>query len=325
MPSSTWPRLVDIVLMIMTAIDLAAAAQGSAQQLTSRSLTSVHKQTIGRCATEQLSESKTARIEADNEAARLGGAVISNLRLSAAPKTIHVYFHVITDTDGKQGFVSKKQLLRQVDVLNKSYRGYYSEKSRQTGFRFVLKGIDYSMSRQWFHIEAGSSADLAMKRKLRKQPEVGINLNVYTVDGGDQLGWSTFPWNFSKKKSIDGIVINYKTVPGGKDTIAEYVEGKTLAHETGHWLGLYHTFQGGCSLKQGDHVLDTVPELEPSYGCIHRRSCDSPAFTKIFGRGYQDPTSNFMDYSFDRCTTTFTKDQAERMDLMWRRYRSASQ
>ncbi len=205
---------------------------------------------------------------------------------------IPVAFHVITN--GSQGNVSNNQINQQINVLNQAYSG--------SGFSFSLASVDYTDNASWYSMSFGSSAERQAKTALGVSTQ--STLNIYAAGiGGGLLGWATFPSDLSGDPIDDGVVLLNESLPGGN--ASPYNLGDTGVHEVGHWLGLYHTFQGGCR-GNGDFVDDTPPERRPAYGCpIGRDTCRKKAG--------EDPIFNYMDYTDDACMDEFSPCQIVRM------------
>src|SRR5439155_7529998 len=158
-------------------------------------------------------------------------------------------------------------------------------------------------SKKWFTLGFGGE-EKQMKQALAIDP--AHHLNVYTASlTKGLLGWAYFPFSAPEDSYIHGVVIHYGSLPGGY--LAPYDLGGTLIHESGHYMGLFHTFQGGC-VEPGDEVEDTPFEASPAFGCpVGRNTCPQPG---------DDPIHNFMDYSDDPCLTEFTPGQVARMDAI---------
>ena len=222
--------------------------------------------------------------------------------------TVDVYVHSVTD--GSTGAVSNADIAKQIQVLNNGFSG--QEGGFPTGFNFVLAGVDRTDNAEWFNAGPSTSAERDMKKALHQGD--ASDLNIYLTTAGAFLGWAYFPSTYKTKPWIDGIVIDWESmVRTSKRYQGAFDLGKTATHETGHWLGLYHVFQGGCNAK-GDYIDDTPPQLIATSGCPEGQdSCSEPGLDSIH---------NYMDYSFDSCYDQFTADQTARMQDQWNFFRA---
>ncbi len=224
--------------------------------------------------------------------------------IALAPRTIPVYVHTVLPLTG--GVVpTDQQITDQISVLNAAYAA--------TGFSFVSAGRDTTRNSSWYIAGPGTSAQTQMKNALRRGGKGDLNIYLLNIGGG-LLGYATFPSDYASNPKDDGVVILNASLPGG--TAAPYNLGDTATHEVGHWVGLYHTFQGGCARSTtsgGDLVADTPAEKSEAFGCpTGRNTCSSAG---------NDPITNFMDYTDDSCMNTFSAGQFTRMNAQCATYR----
>ncbi|MDQ1641548.1 MAG: hypothetical protein QOJ90_899 [Actinomycetota bacterium] len=232
------------------------------------------------------------------------GDTFTGARLANGSVTVPVYFHVVqAGTALSQGNIPAKQVTDQIAVLNAAYSA--------TPFKFALTATEHTTNSKWFTgLRSGSRNEKQMKAALRKGGKNALNIYTASLANG-LLGWATFPSSYASNPTYDGVVIEYSSVPGG--TAAPYNLGDTATHEAGHWVGLYHTFQGGCT--GGDLVADTAPEASAAFGCpVGRDTCTSDSLV--------DPIRNFMDYTDDACMNSFTAGQATRSSDQWVAFRA---
>jgi hypothetical protein len=206
---------------------------------------------------------------------------------TAAGGAIAVAVHVIHD--GATGLVPQAQIDAQMAVLNQDFAF--------CGYSFVLLSVDYTDNAAWhvmdtFFDELGATSALAV--------DPAHTINLYLCDLAGYLGWAYLPGSFAENDTRNAVFVEYRSLPGG--IFVPYDLGKTATHEVGHYLGLLHTFENGCSAP-GDYIADTPAEQSPAFGCpIGRNTCPAPG---------DDPIHNYMDYTDDPCMTEFTQGQCD--------------
>jgi hypothetical protein len=223
--------------------------------------------------------------------------------------TINTYIHIITTSAAADAY-TKKQAKKQINAMNVVYK--------RIGLTFKLIETDITVNDAWA-VADGPDMD-TLKLSLRKGTYADLNLYFHSDLSGGILGTCTLPSQVvvgmdPTLYASDGCNINANTMPGG--SMAGYNQGMTAVHETGHWLGLLHTFEGYSCEGEGDLIADTPMQATSTDGCPVDQVKDScPGMEGV------DLIHNYMDYSEDSCYESFTPGQVSRIRTLWTQYRS---
>ncbi|HEY9009074.1 MAG TPA: M43 family zinc metalloprotease [Ohtaekwangia sp.] len=256
-------------------------------------------------------------------------------RTQATVITIPVVVHVIHNGEnvGSGTNISQAQVQSQIAVLNEDYRrkigtpGYNtSPVGADIEIEFCLAPVDengVAMAEPGIDRVNGGQADWSrdqIENQLKPSTYWNPNLffNIWTVkfatSDANLLGYAQFPDQSglagipsSGPATTDGVVIRYQSFGSAdKGTFpvmqAPYNKGRTLTHETGHWLGLRHIW--GDAVCGDDFVSDTPPAHTFNNGCPSKVGCDNVTLEMV---------QNYMDYTNDACMNIFTQGQKTRM------------
>ncbi len=259
-----------------------------------------------------------------------------NLKIAMATRLLNedtivlpVVFHVLADDPFA---IPDEELKKGLAELNDAFakRGAWAgSKGVDTKIRFCLArkdpdggnttGITRVVSHWGNHVNP-LIEDAKMKASAQWDPARYIN--IWYVRQIDQEGIVEFSCGVWTRSGIAG----YATMPPGgspTDGIVITAFGLLLAHEMGHYLGLYHTFEGYCNntncTLNGDRVCDTPPDGSYRFSSCNNpeNSCHTDTLSNYsngnFTKDVDDPINNIMDYGNPACQNAFTQGQADRM------------
>lgn len=159
--------------------------------------------------------------------------------------------------------------------------------------------------------------DAALKNLNRWDPRQYVNIWVVRdinskAHGSGVAGYAYYA--SAHGASFDGIVCEARYFGNTPENDV------VLIHEVGHYLNLYHTFEGGCTNNncelEGDRVCDTPPDQAKHTGCVYN-SCntdtDDTRAVNPLKADVNDLTENYLDYSPFSCQHAFTPGQSVRM------------
>ena len=242
--------------------------------------------------------------------------------------TLPVVIHIINQNPYT---ITDAQVINGINLLNDAFSksgAYAASAGVDTKLRFCIAkkdpegGITTGITRTTSFFSNSLNKDIEdgkLKNLIQWDPKKYIN--IWLITSIEAEAYANFSCGAWYRLRTGG----YATLPPGGGVLDGIVItgfGHILAHEMGHYLGLYHTFEGGCTnnncLTDGDKVCDTPPDRSVKPSCSSpENSCSTDTLSNysngIFPADVPDQVSNFMDYGNSSCSNQFTQGQADRM------------
>jgi len=249
--------------------------------------------------------------------------------------TVPVVFHIIHagEAEGVGSNLPAGRVQAQLDVLNADFSASnpnYSDTTRPEWdavkdnplITFCLATVDPNgaattgIVRHDIEItgsDANSNNIESVKASIYWDSDKYMNVYVLSIPGttsaGGVVGYAFLPYFGTVGSASDGIVVDYNWFGGDGYTQSGT---KTLTHEVGHYLGLFHTFDGyACDEDDGlsdtPNIDDATATINPTLTCGNAMN---PYPTGPSSCSNEHMYINYMDYVNDEsCPTAFTQDQ----------------
>lgn len=225
---------------------------------------------------------------------------------------IPVVFHIIYNGDYNN--IDSKRILAELEDLNQNFLLLNDISNVPSEFRHLVGNSKIKFTLATIDPNGNQTNGIIRKKANRRtynfkhhifyadpiwNPKKYLNIYIGEIRNG-RGNRTNYVNSYSWKNSLtDAIGLSYNWV--GNST-------RVLTHETGHWLGLWHIIEGGCS-GENDGIKDTPRQITFTHGCPEKKfECNNACMFM-----------NYMDYS--NCRTMFTIGQIEQMRLIISKYR----
>jgi PKD repeat protein len=210
---------------------------------------------------------------------------------------IPIKIHIINKSDGTGG-ISLNSIVNGINQTNV----WYADANMEF---FILDDVNFINDDDFFDLKRSQEGAIAVPNDVPKVINMYFS-NSLTASGINLCGYSSFPGGTDRVFMANGCTSN----------------GNTLAHELGHYFGLYHPHEvafgaelvdGSNCTKAGDKLCSTPadPNLSDK---VNSSNCSYTGNGKdANGDFYVPMIENIMSYSPDNCQDTFTQEQYEKM------------